>query len=754
MKRLLVLVCAGASLWLGGFTMAETAAPLSVLTPERVFGDPDLSGPLARGVALSPDGKLVTFLRAKPTDQSALDLWAAPAAGQGPAHLLVDAAALEAQAGELTEAEKARRERQRIHEHGVVEYSWDDQGKTLLVPVSGEIYLADPVTGAVTRRIAKGKDGADATDARISPKGGYLSFVRGGALIVATVKEGAERAISPAAHGEVSYAVAEFVAQEEMGRDTGYWWSPDEKAIAYTRVDETGVDVVPRLDIGANGSTVVSQRYPRAGRPNAKVALFVQRLEGGEPIQVDLGSNEDIYLARVNWSVDGKTLYVQRESRDQQTLDLIAVDPATGKGHILITESRKPWINIYSDFKPLKDGGFIWPSERTGYMHLYLYNAAGKLVRPITSGAFALSSHERDRALAGVDEEQGLAYIVAGKDTPLERQLYVVDYRHGGEMKRITTGDGWWRVVMSRKANAFVGTFSNPSTPPNTGIYGLDGQRRSWIVENRLDQSHPYATYLANLPKPEFGTLKAEDGQTLHYVMLKPVGFDPNKHYPAIVQVYGGPGVQLVTRGWRAPAERLFLEAGFVVFQLDNRGSYGRGLAFEAPISRNMGTPEVHDQIVGLRFLQSQPFVDPKRVGVTGWSYGGYMTLRLLTEPGAGFAAGASGGPPSDWRLYDTHYTERYMGMPQTEAAAYDASAVLPRLKDLKGRLLLMHGMADDNVVFENSTRIMADLQSLGTPFDLMLYPGQRHGVSGANRKIQQWRTWLAFFQRELGTPQ
>ena len=211
------------------------------------------------------------------------------------------------------------------------------------------------------------------------------------------------------------------------------------------------------------------------------------------------------------------------------------------------------------------------------------------------------------------------------------------------------------------------------------------------------------------------------------------------------------PSSTRVSSAWRSPTERLYLEAGFVVFQLDNRGATNRGLAFEAPIFRNMGGPEVRDQIAGLRFLQSQTFVDPKRIGVTGWSYGGYMTLRLLTEPGAGYAAGASGAPPTDWRLYDTHYTERYMGMPETDKAAYDQSAVIPRLKDLSGRLLLMHGMADDNVIFENSTRVMATLQAQGAPFDLMLFPGQRHGLAGQQRKLQQWRTMLAFFKRTLG---
>ena len=745
-----ILFALGIGLALGGTAMAE---PTKVLTPERVFSSPDLSGPVARGVQLSPDGKLVTFLKSKPGDQTALDLWAAPTSGDGPARVLVDASALEARAGTLTEAELARRERRRIYEHGVVEYSWDQQGTHILVPVSGELYIADVKTGSVTRRIARGPEGGDAIDARFSPKGGYLSFVRNGVLNIAPVASGEIRAISPAAHDAISYGVAEFVAQEEMGRDTGYWWSPNDDAVAYTRVDEGPVDIVPRVDIGAEGAAIVAQRYPKAGRPNAIVELFVQSLKGGAPVAVDLGPSKDIYLARVNWSKDGRTLYVQRESRDQQTLDLIAVDPATGKGRVILTEHQTPWINLNSDFTPLKDGGFLWSSERTGYRHLYLYDAAGTLVRAVTSGDFPLSGHERDGAIAGLDEARSLVYVTASKDTATERQLYVTDFRKGGPLTPVTTGHGWWSISMSRAANAFVGGYSSYDTPPRTGLYGTDGKLRRWIVENPLDANHPYVPYAANLPKPEFGQLTAEDGQKLDYVLIKPVGFDPKKHYPAIVEVYGGPGVQSVTKAWRSPQERLYLEAGYVLFQLDNRGATNRGLKFEAPISRHMGQPEVRDQLVGLAFLKSQPYVDPARVGVTGWSYGGYMTLRLMTEPGAGFAAGASGAPPSDWRLYDTHYTERYMGQPDTDAKAYDASSVLPRLKDLSGRLMLMHGMADDNVVFENSTRIMAALQEQGTTFDLMLYPGQRHGFSGQTRKLQRMREYLEFFQRTLGGP-
>jgi dipeptidyl-peptidase-4 len=428
----------------------------------------------------------------------------------------------------------------------------------------------------------------------------------------------------------------------------------------------------------------------------------------------------------------------------------------------LITETLKPWISLNDDMTPLKNGDLIWGSERTGFHHLYLYKADGTLVRPITQGDWLLASGSgaglRPSAVAGVDEKKGLVYFISSKDSPLERHLYVTSYLHPEEPKKITGGEGWWGVDLAKDNNSFVGTYTDPKTPAQTALYSIKGERLSWIEENALKPGHPYYPYLDHKTYPEFGTLTAEDGQTLHYSITKPYGFDPKKHYPAIVSVYGGPGVQTVQKQWAGGTDQLLTQAGYVLFRLDNRGSTNRGVKFAAPIYKTMGGPEVKDQLVGERYLASLPYVDPKRIGVMGWSYGGFMTIRLLTEPGSPFAAGAAGGPPSDWRFYDTHYTERYMGDPRTDAAAYDAAALLPRLPALAKpgapRLLLMHGMADDNVVFENSTRIMAALQNQSTPFDLMLFPGERHGVHTPTKQVQQWKTYLAFFKRVLGGPE
>ncbi|MEA2756873.1 MAG: dipeptidyl-peptidase 4, partial [Aliidongia sp.] len=356
-------------LW-GALAMLATSATAEELPIGRVFDAPALNGPAPRGVELSPDGAFVTYLKPEPNDPTMFDLWARPVRGGEPRRL-IEGAAIEPRDAVLTEVEKSRRERQRIAgDHGVVDYKWDETGKTILIPAGGNLYLADAATGTVKKL---GDTGGGATDARISPKGGYVTYVRDQNLHVLDLKTGEDRRLTSEGGEAISFGAAEFVAQEEMDRYTGYWTAPGDDRIAFTRIDESQVDIVPRFEIGAEGAAVVNQRYPRAGRPNAKIELFVTALTGGKPVKVDLGPETDIYLARVDWAKDGKTLYVQRESRDQTRLDLLAVDPATGTAKAIVSETRKPWINLDDTFTPLKDGNFIWGSERTGFHHLYLY---------------------------------------------------------------------------------------------------------------------------------------------------------------------------------------------------------------------------------------------------------------------------------------------------------------------------------------------------------------------------------------------
>ncbi len=712
------------------------------LTPERVYAAPDLSGPRARGVALSPDGTMVTYLKAKADDPRMTDLWGADVAGGEP-RLLIDGRALIPKNRVLSEAEKSRRERQGIQSHGVVGYDWDQQGRFILVPVEGALWLYTRRDNSVK---ALTHVDADHIDAKVSPKGTFVSFVRGDNLYVTPSAGGAERALTTGGSELQSWATAEFIAQEEMRRQTGYWWSPDEHRIALTHVDQRGVDVVERFDIGATGATVVRQRYPRVGRPNAKVALHVVDVSTKHTIAVDLGANADIYVARVDWSKDGTTLYVQRQSRDQRRLDVLAVDPATGASRIVLTETSPHWVDLSHDFRPLGDGSFLWSSERSGYRHLELHERGGALIRGITHGDWPVSD------VAGIDEARGAVLFTAAKDTPLERRLYEVSYREPAEPKPLTSGGGWWDVTVAKTGDAFAGTYQDASTPPRTGFYRADGTLVRWIEENALAQGHPFFPYAARLSVPAFGTIEASDGEKLWWSMRTPPGFDSRKRYPVIVDVYGGPGAATVRNVWHSPADQLYLEAGFILFSLDNHGTPDRSVKFMTAIDRKLGTWEVADQLAGVRYLTTLPYVDAARIGVTGGSYGGYMTLMLLTAPDSPFAAGVAMAPPTDWTLYDTHYTERYMGTPRDNAAGYAASEVTARLDRLApNTLLLIHGMADDNVTFDNSTRLMAALQARATPFESMLYPGLRHraGWTQANL-LHRTRTALEFFTRKL----
>ena len=688
--------------------MADDASPQR-LTLERVFSSPNLGGPAPREVQLSPDGTLLTSLRSRPDDRERFDLWAVDTT-TGDARTLVDSTKFGG--GEISEAEKMQRERARIGgTRGIVSYLWAPDGKSLLVPLDGDLFVAS-LDGA-TRRLTNSPAGE--LDAIISPKGTYVSFVRDQNLYLADIASGTERRLTRDGGDTLSWGVAEFVAQEEMHRPRGAWWSPDDSRIAVARVDESGVAIVSRAAIGADGTKIFDQRYPRAGATNAVVDLYILRVDAPGLVKVDLGTNTDIYLARVDWAPDGKTLYVQRESRDQKTLDVLRVDPVTGGSSVLFSETAKTWINLNDNLRALRDGSILWSSERDGFSHLYRWQA-GKWSQ-LTSGKWAV------RDVLGVDEAKGIVTFTGNRETPLEQNIYRVSLS-GGPIEMLGEG-GWWNTArMNRDASRMIVSRSNSMQPDQSYLADADGKRLSWIEENAVTGSHPYAPYLAAHVKPEFGSLKAADGAVLHYKLLKPVLPEGHKA-PVFVQVYGGPGGgRQVMNNWGGALQQYLVQQGWVVFSIDGRGTPDRGKAFEDPIYRAMSGVEVDDQLVGVNWLKKQDYVDANRIAVYGWSYGGYMTLRLLERAPGVFGAGVAGAPVTKWELYDTHYTERYMGTPQADGAAYHKASALDAATAISDPLLIVHGMADDNVVFENSTALMAKLQGAAKPFETMVYPG------------------------------
>jgi len=725
--------------------MLSTALNAETLTIERIFSSPSLDGNAPRALKVSPDGERVTFLKGKQTDYERLDLWEYHIES-GETRMLFDSNDLQSGEEVLSDEEKARRERMRLSGSGIVSYQWSDDGKALLFPLGGDVFYHK-----LGEKGAKQLLDTEAfeTDIKLSPKGNYISFIRDQNLYVKHIASGKETAITKEGGGNIKFGMAEFVAQEEMGRMTGYWWSPDESKIAFTKVDESPVDVITRSEIYADDIKLIEQKYPKAGTPNVLVELAIQDISSGDRTWVDLGDDKDIYFARGKWMPNSSTFTYQWQTRDQQTLELRAFDITESKQKVLLTETSDTWVNLHDDLYFLKEQGqFIWASERDGFKHLYLFDNNGKLVKQLTKGDWVVDSVE------AIDTANNRLYFSGRKDTPLESHVYSVSL-DGGDITRVTELGAYHSAAFSKDASIFIDRFSTINSPAQVSLNSATGERITWLEENKVEEGHPLHAYIDSWTAPEFGDITTKDGATLKYRIYTPESAkqNPKQKHPVIVYLYGGPHAQVVTNSWAGNRGLLFqhwVDQGYVVFTLDNRGSNYRGKGFEDPIYKKMGFIEVEDQVAGVEFLRTLPFVDAERIGVHGHSYGGYMTLMTMFKAGDHFAAGVSGAPVTDWRLYDTHYTERYMGNPNTDDEAYTASSVFPYAKDLKGDLLIYHGMADDNVLFTHSTMLYKHLQDLAIPFETMDYPGKKHSIRGKQTGIHLYKTVTNFFNRNL----
>ncbi len=733
-----VLVAAMAGLVAGGALAGGIGtAPLPL---ERVFADPPLAGQVPRALTLSPDGAFVAYLKPRADDQLRFDLWLQPAGG-GEARMAVDSLALSGGTAALSEAELARRERARLAgTRGITEYRWAPDGQSLLVPLDGDVWLA-PLDGP-PRRLTQSDDSE--VDAKLSPRGTHASWVRGANLFLFDLATGRERRLTPDGGGAISWGLPEFVAEEEMKRTTGSWWAPDDRRIAVARVDESEVRLAVRATIGSDGTRVTEQRYPFAGTANARVSLHIFPVSGrGRPVRADLGPDPDIYLARVDWLAP-ETLIVQRQPRNQSRIDYLAVDARTGRSRLLFSETAGTFVNLHDDLVPLADGRrFLFSSEETGFRHIFLWDGAGR--RQLTRGDWPVDS------LIGVDEAAGTLLFTAFADTPLEKGLYRAPLDGSAPLVRLADPGFWVEAAADGKGRQAIVTRSAPGQPPQVLLLEPETGMRRWIAENRVEDT-PWASHAGAFIAPRFGTLAAADGQAMHWTMLVPPGLAPGERRPVFFEVYGGPGVQRVRRAWGSLLHQHLARAGWVVFLLDNRGTSGasRGRAFEEPLHLKVGTIEVEDQMRALEWLKAQPFVDPERVAAYGWSYGGYMVLRLMTRHPQAFRAGIAGAPVTDWTLYDTHYTERYLGNPAANPAPYEAADVTREAGRLARPLLLLHGLADDNVVFDHSARMMAALQQAGRPFETMVYPGQTHRIAGAVLQTHMWRQIADFLARHV----
>lgn len=716
------------------------AEPAPTLTFERVFGSPGLDGPAPRQVKLSPDGRWLTLLRNRADDRERYDLWGYDTQTRA-WRMLVDSEKL-GSGRELSEDEKMQRERARVAGlKGIITYQWANDSAGVLVPLDGDLFLAR-LDGS-TQRLTDTEE--TELNPKLSSKGRFVSFVRDRQLWVGAVGAAAVP-VTPKEGELIRWGEAEFVAQEEMARLQGYWWSPDDSRIVVQRTDEAPVGVVTRAAIGATGTKVFDQRYPVAGSANAIVDLFVMDPDGGNRVKIDLGPDPDIYVARVDWAPDGSAIYVQRQNRAQTVLDMLKVDPRTGASQVWFTEkAARPdyWINLSDNYRFLKDGSLLWWSERSGYGQFYRFD--GSTWAPLTSGSAPASD------LVGVNEGEG-SFFFRRIDNVLTGQIYRASLAGESAPVLLTDPAFTYAASMDGAGKNLILTRSAPDQPPQHLLADSAGKPVMWIEENGLSGDHPYAPYLAGHVMPEFGTIPAEDGTPLHWMMLKPA-MEPGKQYPVFFSHYGGPGPQMVTKGWGGTLAQAVVDKGYIYFVLDNRGSANRGVDFEQPIYRAMGGVEVRDQKKGAEFLKTLPFVDPAKIAIYGWSYGGYMTLKQLeADPGL-YAAGISGAPVTRWELYDTHYTERFMGDPRQVPEAYAKASAIPDATKISDPLLLIHGMADDNVVFENSSELISVLQESNTPFEMMLYPGYTHRVSGPKIGPHVWNSIFRFLAAHGVTP-
>jgi len=757
MTRTLTLILAlKITLLFSAHAPAQQEPASDELTLTRIFDSPALSGPSLREAKLSPAGDRVTFLRGRDDDPDTLDLWEFNLA-QNRNRRLISADEVLAEPVELSDAEKARRERARISGlQGIVEYRWAPDGRRLLFPLGGDIFLANLADEPIRVRQLTAGESFD-IDPKISPDAAMVAFVRDQDLWAVDVEDGKMRKLTENGEDTVKNAMAEFIAQEEMGRSTGYWWSPDSKSIAFLQVDESTIAPSERYEVSGESIEIIEQRYPYAGTPNVRYRLGVVAVESGKIRWIPLGDEPDIYIPRVAWLPDGSGLTFQRQSRDQQRMDLVLHDLESGRQRVLVSERSETWINLHDDLHFLEDmEAFIWSSERSGFRHLYLIGLDGEIIRQLTQGRWPVG------ALAAVNEDLGLVYFTAGIDTPAEQHLYRQSLITGtpGAIQRVSRRDGWHDITFDADARTYLDTFSSASQPPQLSLHSADGERLAWLVENRIDSDHPYAPFMPGHRPTEFGVIEidgeAGDGQALHYRMIRPAGFSESETYPVFLHVYGGPTSRMVVNRWgrRHLIDQYMARSGYVVFSIDNRGIAGQGMAFQAPAYLNLGQVEVEDQMAGVEFLKTQPFVDAERIGVFGWSYGGYMTLMMLMQHPGQFAAGAAVAPVTDWALYDTHYTERYLGMPRDATGkpteAYTRANVLEYADNLADPLLLVHGMADDNVLFTHSTLLMQKLQAEAIDFELMTYPGEKHAISGEGQRLHVYRQIDRFFRREV----
>ena len=560
-----------------------------------------------------------------------------------------------------------------------------------------------------------------------SPDGRMVSFVRGGNLYVEDLSmQRRERALTRDGDDKILNGRLDWVYQEEVygrGNFGAYWWSPDSNRIAFLRIDEHPVPEFPVVDHIPLDQRLESTPYPKAGDPNPKVKLGVVNAAGGDVRWVDTYKYpaEDLLIVRVGWFPDSRKVWFQAQNREQTFLDLNWANPDDGKTTNLFRETSKAWVEAIDEgLHWLKDGSFLWLSDRSGWRHIYHYGADGKLIKQVTNGDWDV------RSVDEVDEARGNIYFSGAEHSYIANHEYVVKL-DGSGVSRLTMSEGNHRVSFNSSATLFIDNWNDVNTPTQVRLMDAAGKPVRVIDENKVETLSQY-----KLGKVEFVNVKTRDGFNMEAMMIKPPDFDPAKKYPVWSYTYSGPQAPQVRNAWGATTymwHQMLAQKGYIIWVCDNRTASSKGAGSAWPLYKNFGELELRDLEDGFTWLKTQPYIDGSRIGIWGWSFGGYMTSYALTHSET-FKIGIAGGTVSDWRNYDSIYTERYMGTPQNNPEGYKKSAPLSAAKDLHGKLLLVHGAIDDNVHMANTMQFLYELQRANKPVQLMVYPKSRHGVT------------------------
>ncbi|SEL35116.1 S9 family peptidase [Parapedobacter koreensis] len=584
----------------------------------------------------------------------------------------------------------------------------------------------------------------------LSPDNQYVAFTRNNDLYAIQVSGGREIRYTTDATDVIYNGWASWVYFEEiLGRATRYkafWWSPDSKTLAFMRFDDTQVPMFPIYGAKGQHGYLEQTRYPKAGDPNPEVRVGFVPVEGGNVIWADFNEKDDQYFGEPYWSFDSGNLMVQWMNRDQTNLKFYQVDPKTGSKNAIYDEHQNAWIDLSHSERItyLKDNKhYILKSDKTGWAHYYLYTLDGTLVNPITEGKWQVS------ALELVDEKNKVVYFTARKEHSATVDLYRVDYS-GKNMQRLTFGDYTHQVAVSPDGKHFITTYSNVSTPSKVALLDNKGKLIKELADSKADDFDEY-----KYAKTELITIPTPDGYALPATITWPTDFDETKPYPVIFSIYGGPDAGTVRNTWKdvANQHQHWANEGIIQISVDHRASGHFGKEGVALMHRNLGHWEMIDYITAAKWLKDKPWVAKDKLLITGHSYGGYMTCLALTKGADYFDYGIAGAPVTSWDLYDTHYTERYMDTPQDNPDGYKNGSVLTYVKNYKGRLRILHGDVDDNVHMQNTTQLVDALTNGDTPFELMIYPGSRHGFAREKSAYDRKERYRFYYQYLLEKP-